>query len=269
MARILCSTGALVGKPNGRDYNLLEPLSKELECDGFEFMMYDSWYAEADRLVQRLLEMKLYLPVMHCEKHIGEAISLEESDEAFRRFAINCDIAEKLGAKKMVVHLWDGITSDSNFANNIAAYAELRKLTDQHGLELLVENVVCNCEDPMTHWVELQKNYPDIRFVFDTKMAAFHGQTELLYAPEYEWLWKDGHIRHYHVNDRAGKVGDWTDLKTLPIGRGNIDFERFFDFIRRIGYDDSFTTESTAFNAKGEVDTEMLNQQFRYIREHL
>ena len=38
---ILCSTGALIGRPNGRDYRLLEPLSKKLHCDGFEFMMYD------------------------------------------------------------------------------------------------------------------------------------------------------------------------------------------------------------------------------------
>ncbi len=269
MSMILCSTGALIGKPNGRNYDLLEPLSKELECDGFEFMMYESWYKEADRLVQRLLEMNLSLPVMHCEKHIGEAISLGENDEAFRRFTINCDIAEKIGAKKMVVHLWDGITSDSNFANNTAAYAKLKEICDAHGLELLIENVVCNCEDPLTHWVALQKEYPDIRFVFDTKMAAFHGQTELLYAPEYEWLWKGGHIRHYHVNDYAGGIKDWSRLKTLAIGLGNVDFARFFDFIRRIGYDDTFTTESTAFNAEGVVDTEMLNKQFRYIREQL
>lgn len=37
---ILCSTGALIGKPNGRDYRLLESLSEKLNCDGFEFMMY-------------------------------------------------------------------------------------------------------------------------------------------------------------------------------------------------------------------------------------
>jgi hypothetical protein len=37
-------------------------------------------------------------------------------------------------------------------------------------------------------------------------MAAFHGQLVLLYGKEYDWLWKDGHIRHFHVNDYGGKI---------------------------------------------------------------
>lgn len=42
MNQLLCSTGALIGRPNGRDYRLLGGLSKKLECDGFEFMMYST-----------------------------------------------------------------------------------------------------------------------------------------------------------------------------------------------------------------------------------
>ena len=42
MSQILCSTGALIGKPNNRDYTLLKGLAGKLECDGFEFMMYES-----------------------------------------------------------------------------------------------------------------------------------------------------------------------------------------------------------------------------------
>ena len=76
MSEILCSTGALIGRPNNRDYTLLKKLSGELVCDGFEFMMYSSWYEIEDRLVEELLDMGLYIPVMHCEKHIGEDVSL-------------------------------------------------------------------------------------------------------------------------------------------------------------------------------------------------
>ena len=36
--RILCSTGALIGRPNGRDFTLLGPCTQKLTCDGFEFM---------------------------------------------------------------------------------------------------------------------------------------------------------------------------------------------------------------------------------------
>ena len=42
MREILCSTGAIIGRPNGRNYRLLEDLAKQLQCDGFELMMYDT-----------------------------------------------------------------------------------------------------------------------------------------------------------------------------------------------------------------------------------
>lgn len=97
-------------------------------------------------------------------------------------------------------------------------------------------------------------------------MAAFHGQMDLLYKVEYEWLWREKHICHYHVNDYGGGYMDWTNLQSLPIGKGRIDFARFFEFINRIGYDDFFTVEATAHNDEGIVDVEMLNEQFKYIR---
>lgn len=272
MSKILCSTGALIGRPNGRDYKMLRTLSKQLDCDGFEFMMYSSWYEEVDELKNSLREMELCIPVMHCEKHIGESISKggqEELADAYRRFAINCDIAQSIGAKKLVIHLWDGQTSDSNFSSNLAAYSHLWDKAQECELDLLVENVVCNVENPMKHWCELHDEYPDIHFIFDTKMAAFHAQLDLLYEPEYDWLWKEKHIRHYHVNDYAGGYMDWQNLRTLPIGKGNVDFTRFFDFINKIGYEDTFTVESTAFNSEGAIDVEMLNNQFVYMREAL
>ena len=105
---------------------------------------------------------------------------------------------------------------------------KLAEMAEAHGLDLLVENVVCNRENPMKHWCELKEKYPEIHFIFDTKMAAFHEQLDLLYEKEYEWLWKEGHIRHYHVNDYAGGYMDWKNLRTLPIGAGHVDFERFF-----------------------------------------
>lgn len=272
MSEILCSTGALIGKSNGRDYRLLEALSKQLSCDGFEFMMYSTWYEEVDELVSTLQAMKLHIPVMHCEKHIGENVSKGgemELNEAYRLFEINCQIANNIDAKNLVVHLWDGLTSDKNFHNNIKAYSYLADIAKQYKVNLLVENVVCNHKDPMRHWYELREKYSDIHFVFDTKMAAFHDQMDLLYKKEYEWLWKDKHICHYHINDYAGGYKDWKNLRTISIGKGHINFKRFFEYIHEIGYADTFTVESTAFNADGVVDVNMLNEQFKYIRKSI
>ncbi len=266
--RVLCSTGALIGRPNGRNFRLLSDFAPKIECDGFEFMMYSDWYDKVDDIIGFLKENEIRTPLYHCQKSIGEGISKggEDEKDAIRRFRINAEMARDLGADKMVCHLWDGLTSDAHFENNIKAYPELRSIAEACGIDLLIENVVCNQKDPMTHWCELVESYPDIGFIFDTKMAAFHGQLELLYEKEYEWLWKEGHIRHYHVNDYGGGYMDWDNLRTLPIGSGHIDFERFFRFIREISYEGSFTIESTAFNREGNVDLSMLNRQISYIR---
>ena len=273
MARVLCSTGALIGKPNGRDYRLLEPLSKQLECDGYEFMMYPDWYGQMDDIVALIKRNGISVPAFHAQKGIGEKITAggqEDTDEALTTFKINVEMAAKLGAEKIVLHLWDGLSSDSCFQNNLNTYAELRGIADAAGIMLLVENVVCNVQDPWTHWQQLVKHYPDVRFVFDTKMAAFHGQTDELYKKENAFLMDEGHIRHFHVNDYAGGYMDWNNLKTLAIGNGHIDFETFFAFIREKGYNDTFTLESTAFDRMtGVVDTDLLNREIRYVREQL
>lgn len=266
MHTILCSTGTCIGRPNGRNYHLLGDLAPQLHCDGLEFMMYDSWYDQTEALGDFLLSLNLPIPVMHCEKRLGEQISLGQA-EALDLFTRNCALAQRLGAGKLVLHLWDGLTSDRYFERNLAAYSQLKSIARSHGLDLLVENVVCNTEDPMLHWLQLRDADPDVHFVFDTKMAAFHGQLELIYSPEYAWLWQEGHICHLHMNDYAGGLRDWAHLRTLPIGSGQIDWEHFFRFLRQIGYTGSMTVESTAFNTAGCVDLEMLNRQFHLLQQ--
>ena len=271
MRQIICSTGALIGRPNGRDYRLLEQFCPQLECDGFEFILYSSWYHEIRELTAFLVSLKLNVPVMHCEKTIAEHISVggkEEIGEAFRLFEQNCILAETLGAQKMVLHLWNGKISDAHFENNLRAYPAFRETADRHGITLLVENVVCR-QDPMAHWAELYEHYPDIGFVFDTKMADFHRQLDLIYKPEYDWLWKENHILHYHVNDYGGKYMDWNNLKVLQLGKGHIDFERFFQFVGRTGYTGDFTFEGTGFDQSGKVDIRSLNHQFASARRML
>lgn len=270
MSKILCSTGALIGRPNGRNHKLLAEFAPKLGCDGFELMIYDTWYEKMDEVVSDLLEMGLCIPVVHCEKTLGQAISLggeENHKKALELFEINAKAASGLGAKKIVLHLWDGMPSDSAFENNIAIYPLLRDIAEAHGLDLLVENVVCNVQSPMRRILQLQEIYPDIHFIFDTKMAAFHGELAGLYREENAPLWNN--IRHYHVNDYAGGYKEWSKLRTLPIGAGNVDFEAFFAYIKKIGYEDTFTIEATAFNQEGVVDFEMLNRCIVTLRSNV
>lgn len=271
MNQIYCSTGSLIGRPNGRDYHLLEQYCPQLNCDGFEFILYNSWYGEVEELLVFLKSLRLNIPVMHCEKTLAEHITKggeEELAEAFRLFEINCDLAARLGSRKLVMHLWNGPISDSCFENNLRSYPALRETAERYGLDLLIENVVCR-QDPMSHWVELYRQYPEIHFVFDTKMADFHRQLDLLYEPEYDWLWKGEHIRHYHVNDYGGGYMDWDNLRVLALGEGHIDFSRFFAFIRQTGYQGDFTFEATGFDLRGIIRMDRLNKQFDLARKYL
>ena len=271
MNRILCSTGALIGRPNNRDYRLLKQFCPQLDCDGFEFILYTAWYDQIEVLTGFLQGLKLNIPVMHCEKTLAEHISAggeEELKEAFRLFEINCRLANTIGAEKMVLHLWNGPISDSHFENNLRAWPLLNDKAKHYGLTLLAENVVCR-KDPMSHWVELYQHYPDIGFVFDTKMADFHAQLELLYDPQYAWLWQENHIRHYHVNDYSGTFMDWNNLKVLQLGKGHIDFGRFFRFVRQTGYCGDFTFEGTGFDQTGQVNIQSLNDQFALARNYI
>lgn len=268
---ILCSTGALIGRPNNRDYTLLEELAPKLNCDGFELMIYPDWYPITDKLIDFTNDIGINIPVIHCEKHIGELLSSgtdEDLKSAMHDFKLNCEIAKGVGAKKLVLHLWNGLVSDSRIENNIAGYKYLREISDKYGLLLLVENVVCNVSDPMSNLHELYRKYPDAGFVFDTKMAAFHCQEELLYDDGNSWL--QDNIRHYHVNDYGGGYKDWNNLKVLPIGEGRVDFDKFFDYIRSKKQQDfTFTVESTAFDKTGVVHIDILNKCFDRIGNYL
>ncbi|MCM1118554.1 MAG: sugar phosphate isomerase/epimerase [bacterium] len=274
MAEILCSTGALIGKANNRDYHLLQRLAGQLDCDGYEFMMYSSWYEEWEAMADYLVGLGLHMPVVHCDKRIGEAVSQGEDlsladSGAAAKFRINCELARRIGARALVLHLWGGMASDQHFEYHLRAYPILRDIAEGYGRKLLVENVVCNKENPLKHLCQLAEAYPEVGFVWDTKMAAFHQEETLLYRQEYAWLWQRGHIRHYHVNDYSGGYMDWSTMGKAvgPIGVGHIDFDAFFRFLRHTGYDGSYTVEATAFAKDGSVDVAMLNRCFERIRQ--
>lgn len=271
MQQVFCSTGALIGRPNGRDFRLLEKCRNELRCDGFEFMMYNTWYDQVQNILAFLKRIRLPVFVWHCEKQIGQDIALGEEDsleKARKRFLINCRMAADTGAEKMVMHLWDGVISDSRIENNIREFAWLRETAQAYGLDLMAENVVCNQKDPITHWQRLATEYPDIHFTFDTKMAAFHDQMGPICDPEQRWLWDEGHIRHLHINDYAGGYMDWANLRTLPIGKGKIDFDAFFEYLKQVSYQEAFTVEATAFDQTGGIHLDILNASLDWIRAH-
>jgi len=130
-----------------------------------------------------------------------------------------------------------------------------------------VENVVCNRQDPMTHLMTLAARHPDIGFTFDTKMAAFHDQLNLLYQPENRGVFD--HVRHMHINDYGGGYKEWTKLRTLHPGQGNVDFAELFAFLKDAGYTGDFTVEATSFDQTGAIDFDALNRTFAMLQDLL
>lgn len=265
--RIMCSTGALIGRPNGRDFRLLEGCERRLSCDGFEFMMYDSWYSKQSELTAFLRSLPIRFPTMHCEKGVGEKLSggdPADREQSFSDFRANCEIARAIGAEKMVLHLWNGPPSDLRIENHLSAYGEMKAEARRYGVELTVENVICRQQDPVTHFRALLALDADARFTWDTKLAAFHGQTDTLYEPENQWLWE--HISHMHINDYDGTFAVAGHLKTLHIGRGIIDFGRLFSFLKQTDYHGDFTLEATSFQPDGSISWEDMNESVLKIR---
>ena len=287
MNQILCSTGALLGNANNKDYRLLKSMSEELECDGFEFMVYSSWYSEIDELIKELNSSKLNIPVVHCHKTLGETLcgisvklengnfdihemTKEEDKECFEKglelFRKNVIVASSIGARKMVLHLWNGLPSDRRIEKNIERFAILREEAIKEGVDLMVENVVCNVHDPMYDIDLLHKSYPDVSLVYDTKMAEFHGQTMQIFESEWKWMLEEENVKHLHINDYNGGIKDWGNLNVLPIGKGHVDFEMFFKHLSKYKYMGDYTIEATALKKTGEIDKEMLNACFRDLR---
>ena len=266
MHRILCSTGALIGRPNGRNIRLLDDCLEKLSCDGFEFMMYSTWYDVLPEILAYLRALPTVFPTMHCEKGIGERISRggEELPEAYDIFRRNCEIAGTIGAKKLVLHLWNGLDSDRHFERNLDACGTVMEIAAGYGLQLTVENVVCNTEDPMTRLGQLADTYPDVRFTYDTKMAQFHRQIDALYNPGQEKIAE--RIAHLHINDFRGGYMDWGSLRTLPMGEGDVDFVPFLTFVKKRGYTGDFTIEATSFDGEGVIHFDMLNRTFDRLR---
>lgn len=269
MNKILCSTGAVIGPPNGWDFTLLRKCFDMLECDGYEFLMYGDWHEKIDRIKEVLTEFPVWIPVFHVEKRVGDLISRNrdgDTETALNLFQRNCTLARNIGAETLVVHLWGGLDSDKNIAHNFAVYNYLREIADSYELVLTVENVVCNNYSPMCHMRSLVRMYPDIQFTFDTKMAAFHGQLDLLYQEENKKLLPN--IRHMHINDYGGGYKEWKKLRTLHVGEGNVDFHTLFQFINNSGYCGDFTIEATSYDQSGVIDFESLNRSFKKIREY-
>lgn len=268
---ILPSIGAFIGRVNNRDHRAFLSVCDRMDADSYEFMMYESFYPNAESILDDFCATGLAFPVFHVEKRLSEYIATgtaEDRKEALSRFSINCRAAARLGASKLVLHLWNGLASDSHFSFHLDAFGELCEIAEAHGLLLTVENVVCARRDPLHHFGELLARYPRVAFTYDSKMAAFHRQEFTVFSEEYRHLWNT-HIRHVHFNDYNGVPGDFSRLAVLHLGEGNIDIARFAAELHAVGYHDTVTLECSCMRPDGSLEPQKMNRSLSLAHELL
>lgn len=264
MHKVYASTGAFIGRPNGRDYRLIKEIAPHVSCDGFELMFYEEWYGSEDKIAGFLCDTGLKFPTLHIEKKIGELLAEERFSEAFERFEINCKTAKRIGASIMILHLWNGPISDTNIGANYSAFPQLEDMANSCGLTLTVENVIARSGSPLELWHGLRKTCPGVFFTYDTKMAEFDGDNIRAFDGQNRVFWPN--VRHMHINDRKGGYREWASIRSLNIGEGTVDFDFVFSKLKEVGYSGDFTVEANAFNAEGSLEIDKLQKSVDEVR---
>ena len=198
--QLYCSTGAFVGKVNSRNYKLIEEVNNAIVCDGFEFMIYESWTDKLLEIARYIRNQEISIPVVHTDKKMGIAISAcshQAHNEAIEKLKLNCMAASILGAKYVLIHPWGYPGSDEKIDEIVKFLPQLAAICEKIGVELLVEMVVGNVNDPIYNIKKVLDKLPKAKLAVDTRHLAFHGKLEHLYK-ESELF---SNIKHVHISD--------------------------------------------------------------------
>jgi sugar phosphate isomerase/epimerase len=263
---IYLSTGAFTGRKNGRNHNLALEFAGQLHCDGYEFLIFEDFHDKFNNIISEYKRAGLNIPVIHAEKAIGDLLGGDEAAyrKAIELFKLNCAVGELLGSGKIVIHAWGYPASDRNPDQTIERIAEFIAAAAQYGLDLLVENIPCECGSPLAFLKRISSVYPGLHFVIDTRHAQFHGELETTLGSDIMYS-----VRHIHISEYSGGYKDWSRLSAAEQpGTGGIDWPMFFDRLRALRYPYSLTLEAASILEKG-VDTETLNRSLDFVSREL
>ena len=261
---IYLSTGCFTGRINGRNPRLLADFYDQIECDGFELMLFDDLYRNLDETIRSYVSLGIRIPVVHMNKRTGDFLSSpgdKNYDAARALIEQDLEIARRVGARRAVFHPW-GIPDSDRFSEML-----LRRLSsllaEYRGSdpELMPENCICTSGSPLLHLRKLCAE-TGCHITLDTRAAAFHAE---LNAQLSAFL-PNGSVGHFHIIDYAGSPHDWEARSVIPQpGEGNVDFRALFDAAQRADYRGSYTMESPHM-LPDSVDVPLFNRSLAYIR---
>ncbi len=267
---VYASTGAFVTRKNNRNYRLIGPVGEKMRADGFEFLMFDSWNDEIKEIRAYLKSTGLSFPVLHMDKSIGEILSEKGEngfEEALRLYERDLETATAIGAKTLVLHLWNGRHSDAHFEESLPIASKFNALADSAGITLAVENVIPRVELSVDRLLAMAQYDEKLHFTYDTKMAHLKNENPLLGEEKYISFLTGKKITHFHMNDSNPDLFYDGRLQVLHIGEGTVDFDSIFALLKQTGYSGTVTVESTSVERDGTPQIEKMNKSLITIKE--
>jgi sugar phosphate isomerase/epimerase len=258
---ILLSTGAVTRDPDQTDHREIVRHGPALGVPGFELSLYSTWYGHLDDVVSDLRESGLPFPVVHADKLIGAGFGSSDADEvdaAFANLELNCRAAAALGAKTLVMHLWERPPGDRELERNLDRLSDCLDTAAAYSVTLAIETIPGDVGTPLANIQLALERDARCRVALDSEFLGFYGQLAESIAAD--WLWEDTFVHHVHLKDFDGRL--WRDgrRRYLLPGEGILDLRGFLDGLGRRGYKGAFTLEASAVDEDGQLDSARLTQ---------
>ncbi|HKF14242.1 MAG TPA: sugar phosphate isomerase/epimerase [Gaiellaceae bacterium] len=178
---------------------------------------------------------------------------------------MNCRTAAALGAKTLVLHLWELPNGDEQIERNLEELPSCLDTADAYNVSLAVETIVGSSGTSLANLRLALERDPRCGATLDTGFLAFHGQ--LAESISAEWLWTDKRVRHVHIKDFDGRLRAGGRRRYLLPGEGALDLNAFLGGLVERGYGGAITVEASALSADGELDEARLEQIAGVVRE--
>jgi sugar phosphate isomerase/epimerase len=249
--RVLCSTGAVTHHPARADHRLVAAAC-ELPVDGFELSIYPGWIDGGEAVAEELAALALPVETAHAEKAVGARLS-EGDAAAVQRLGESARLAARLGARLLVLHLWELPLGDRHLERNLELLPACVDVAEHHGLTLGIETIPCSLGSPLANVQRAVERDPRCVAVLDTEFLALHGELDGALGAVLP-------VGHVHLKDFAGSIrrGDPRQRYLLP-GEGRLDLDGFLDRLAGSrGYDGAVTLEASAVDPEGGLDRRRL-----------